>query len=83
LERKIFTGKEALLKQEIVDNLACGIKTVVPTDSQGEAEALERKLREQYPAAKIVRIDRKTCAEMGSRLCKNPNESIEKSSQTS
>jgi len=53
----------------------------VPTDSQGEAEALERKL-EQYPAAKIVRIDRKTCAEKWAQdFVKNPNESIEKSSQ--
>lgn len=76
---RFFTGKRGTAEQEIVDNLACGIKTIVPTDSQGEAEALERKLLEQYPAAKIVRIDRKTCAEKWAQdFVKNPNESIEK-----
>jgi len=51
----------------------------VPTDSQGEAEALERKLL-NIPLK--LSGSTGTCAEKWAQdFVKNPNESIEKSSQ--
>ncbi len=74
----LFLGKRGTAEESILDNVAAGLKTAVPTDSQYEAEALERKIIEHYPAAKIIRIDRKTCQEdLGREFVKDPNGSIE------
>lgn len=73
----LFLEKRGTCETTILDNLACGLKTAVPTDSQREAEALERSLIEHYPSAKIIRIDRKTCQEaLGRNFVIDPNNSI-------
>lgn len=58
-------------------NLLTGIRTAVATDSQAEAEALERRLIQHYPNAKIVRIDSTvTETAFGQEFVKDPNQGI-------
>jgi len=69
LERKIFHWKRGTAEEEIIENLACGIKTIVPTDSQGEAEAWNANF-EQYPAAKSSESTGKLVQKNGLKTCK-------------
>ena len=74
---EFFTGKRGDVENRILENLDAGLKTVIATDSQAEGEALERKILDYYPKAKVVRIDRKTTQEdFGREFVKDPNGSI-------
>ncbi|MBD1837220.1 plasmid replication protein, CyRepA1 family [Coleofasciculus sp. FACHB-501] len=75
---EFYTGKYGDVEDLIFQNLGHGIKTTVATDSQLEAEALERAALKWKPDAKIIRIDRKTTQEdWGRNFVKNANKSIE------
>ena len=78
-EVDFYTGKRDEVEAEIFNALERGSKIAVPTDSQKEAEALEREIISRMPKTKkVVRIDRKTTAEeFGREFVKNPNQSIE------
>ncbi len=74
---EFFTSKRGDVESRILADLASGLKIAVPTDSQQEAEALERSLLANCPAAKVIRIDRKTTQEeFGREFVKDPNGSI-------
>jgi hypothetical protein len=71
-----FSQRGDVIKR-IEFNLLMGIRTAVATDSQAEAEALERKLIEYHPNAKIVRIDSTvTETKFGQEFVKAPNQGI-------
>ncbi|MBD2062570.1 ATP-binding protein [Funiculus sociatus GB2-A5] len=75
---EFYTGKYGDVEDLIFQNLEDGIKTTVATDSQLEAEALERAALKLKPDAKIIRIDRKTTQEAwGRNFVKDANQSIE------
>jgi len=74
---EFYTGERGDIENQILDNLELGLKTAIATDSQAEGEALERKILEYEPSAKVIRIDRKTTSEdFGREFVKNPNGSI-------
>lgn len=74
---EFYTGKYGDVEDLIFQNLGHGIKTTVATDSQLEAEALERAALKWKPDAKIIRIDRKTTQEdWGRNFVKDANRSI-------
>ncbi len=77
LEIEFYTGKRDFVIDQLSEKVEEGLKAIVATDSQREAEALERVLANKYPEKKIVRIDGKTCAqEWGKEFVENINESI-------
>ena len=74
---EFWTGKRDEVENRVLGNLAIGLKTAVPTDSQAEAEAMERTILKHYPNARVVRIDRKTCEQdFGREFVKDPNKGI-------
>ena len=65
------------LKQEILNAIEAGEKILIPTDSQKEAEKMDRELSERYPELKIIRIDAKvTETDYGKDFVERVNESI-------
>lgn len=74
---EFYFSRRGDVVSRIESNLLLGIRTAVATDSQAEAEALERKLIEYHPNAKIVRIDSTvTETSFGQEFVKDPNNSI-------
>lgn len=74
---EFYFGKRGDVISRIKTNLELGIKTAIATDSQAEAEALERKFYELYAHARIIRIDSKiTETEFGREFVKDPNKGI-------
>lgn len=77
LDIEFNTGKRDCVLEELFQKIEDGLKAVVATDSQREAESLDRVLGEKFPDKKIVRIDGKTCSEdFGKNFVEKINESI-------
>ena len=67
------------LKQEMLNAIEGDEKIIIPTDSQTEAEKMDRELSERYPDKKIIRIDAKvTQTDYGKDFVERINESIKK-----
>ncbi len=67
------------LKQEILNRIELGERIMICTDSQAQAETLDRELSKGYPDKKIDRIDATTTREdYGKDFVKRVNESIKK-----
>ncbi len=74
---EFYFSRRGDVVSRIESNLLMGVRTAVATDSQAEAEALERKLIEYHPGAKIVRIDSTvTETKFGQEFVKDPNKGI-------
>ncbi|MEL4895934.1 plasmid replication protein, CyRepA1 family [Crocosphaera sp. Alani8] len=67
------------VKQEILNAIEAGEKIIIATDSQAEAEKMERELNKQFPDKIINRIDSKTVEDQwGKDYVERVNESIKK-----
>ncbi|MDV3002831.1 MAG: hypothetical protein N5P05_004486 (plasmid) [Chroococcopsis gigantea SAG 12.99] len=79
----LITGKKDLVITALVADLenpnpaVRGQRVAVATDSQDQAEALERHLLSRFPDLSIIRIDSSTTeTEAGREFVENPNEKI-------
>ncbi|MDJ0511579.1 MAG: hypothetical protein QNJ64_20355 [Crocosphaera sp.] len=65
------------VKQEILNAIEAGERIIIATDSQAEAERMERELHKQFPDKIINRIDSKTVEDQwGKDYVERVNESI-------
>lgn len=72
-----LTGRPDETIEQIFEAVEEGERLAISTDSQIEAEALDRCLAERFPDKKIIRIDRKTTeTNFGRDFVTKPNESI-------
>jgi len=72
------SGKIDETLEQLFFDIENGVKVAITTDSQAEAEALEREIKLRFPSKKVDRVDGKTCQEdYGKAWVKRPNESIE------
>ena len=77
-QAKIYKQKK-WLKQEILNALDADERIIIATDSQKQAEKLDRELSDRYPNKKIDRIDRTTTeSDYGRDYVERLNESIKK-----
>ncbi|WP_157951123.1 plasmid replication protein, CyRepA1 family [Cyanothece sp. BG0011] len=67
------------IKQEALNAIEAGQKIIIATDSQAEAEKMERELHKRFPDKIINRIDSKTVEDQwGKDYVERVNESIKK-----
>ena len=72
------TGKKDCVIDDLFQQVENGLKAIVATDSQREAESLDRNLSDKFPDQKIIRIDGKTCSEdFGKNFVEKINKSID------
>ncbi|ACK68442.1 hypothetical protein PCC8801_4533 (plasmid) [Rippkaea orientalis PCC 8801] len=77
-DASIFSQKK-WIKQEILNAIDNNEKIHITTDSQKEAEQMDRELSKQYPQKKVIRIDSKTTQEdWGRDFVERINESLKK-----
>jgi len=72
------TGKKDETLEQLFMDLEQGLKITVATDSQEEAEALQRAIKARFPHKRVDRVDGKTCQEnYGKEWVQDSNGNIE------